>query len=397
MALECRERVLTLVVKTVNYDPPWIARVAELQSNAAINVDAERKVVKLNEEMRDLVREMRTKVRSAVSRLDFDLTRCPLLTLHLRAQDQSYQESAVKIELMEKRMESVKKQAEAITELEGELVKSKKQERAYEEAIEALQGDLDTMEQEINKLKQNAVASDKQGACRDSTGAATDADTMSFCSSRCCRRRSRLVRRQHGDVVPHRADRIPSLGRSLPSRRELVPQVPGPPHLSRRSSFLHYSTSHTLRISTSLTPSWRTSSRLSDSHTLLRTPKQAALARGSTTFLHTTTGRLVFSGKERLDTECEGTEESVDRGEGANEGVGEKGGEVVGDAETGDDDEGLREGLSGYVSLIAVWLQVCSCTQSRASGAQGRGCGGSEGAADSKMIRCDFVEFFCFG
>ena len=47
------------------YTPPWIARVTELQSNAAINVDAERKVVKLHEEMRDLVREMRTKVRSS--------------------------------------------------------------------------------------------------------------------------------------------------------------------------------------------------------------------------------------------------------------------------------------------------------------------------------------------
>lgn len=64
---------------------------------------------------------------------------------------------------MEKRMESVKKQADAITELEGELGKSKKQERAYEEAIETLQGDLDTMEQENNKLKQSASIADKQG------------------------------------------------------------------------------------------------------------------------------------------------------------------------------------------------------------------------------------------
>lgn len=60
-------------------------------------------------------------------------------------------------------MESVKKQAEAILELESELSKSKKQERAYEEAIEALQGDLDTMEQEINKLKVVISTSDKQG------------------------------------------------------------------------------------------------------------------------------------------------------------------------------------------------------------------------------------------
>ncbi|SCZ96495.1 BZ3500_MvSof-1268-A1-R1_Chr8-2g10234 [Microbotryum saponariae] len=120
----------------LDYEPPWIARVTELQSHAAINVEAERKVHKLNEELRDLVREMRTK-------------------------DLAYQESIVKIEVMEKRMEAVKKQADAITELEAELVKSKKQERVYEEAIEALHSDLDAMEQELTKMKQNVVSNDK--------------------------------------------------------------------------------------------------------------------------------------------------------------------------------------------------------------------------------------------
>lgn len=61
-------------------------------------------------------------------------------------------------------MEAVKKQADAISELESELVKSKKQERAYEEAIEALQSDLDAMETELTKLKQTVSAADKQGA-----------------------------------------------------------------------------------------------------------------------------------------------------------------------------------------------------------------------------------------
>lgn len=35
----------------------------QLQSSAAINVDAERKVVQLNEEMRDMLRDLRAKVR----------------------------------------------------------------------------------------------------------------------------------------------------------------------------------------------------------------------------------------------------------------------------------------------------------------------------------------------
>lgn len=48
----------------MNYDPPWVRRVAELHSKTAANVDAERQVVKLNEDVRELVREMRIKVRA---------------------------------------------------------------------------------------------------------------------------------------------------------------------------------------------------------------------------------------------------------------------------------------------------------------------------------------------
>ncbi|BGP35932.1 hypothetical protein JCM10296v2_007784 [Rhodotorula toruloides] len=125
------------VVK-LSFEAPWHARVAELQSTAAINVDAERKVVKLTEDMRDIARDLRSK-------------------------EQEYQESLVKIELMEKRLEGVKKQAETMTQLEAELAKSRKQERTYEEANEVLQRDLDKMEQELDKLKQSAAVTEKQG------------------------------------------------------------------------------------------------------------------------------------------------------------------------------------------------------------------------------------------
>ncbi|GAA5998800.1 hypothetical protein JCM5350_006650 [Sporobolomyces pararoseus] len=134
-------------VVQLSYSPPWHARVAEIQSNAAINVDAERKVVQLNEEIRELAREM-------------------------RAKEQAHQESAVKIEHMEKRLESVKKQADVLAQLESELAKSRKQERTYEEANEVLQKDLDTMEQELGKLRQSAASTEKQtsgGSPGDST------------------------------------------------------------------------------------------------------------------------------------------------------------------------------------------------------------------------------------
>ncbi|GJJ08433.1 hypothetical protein Clacol_002649 [Clathrus columnatus] len=117
---------------------PWIHRIEEVKASLAVNIEAERKVTQLNEEMQDLVRGLKVK-------------------------DQVIQESSVKIELMERRMEAVKKQADTITDLENELVKARKQERAYEEAMEQLQADLDTLEQDNLKLKTMASGMERQG------------------------------------------------------------------------------------------------------------------------------------------------------------------------------------------------------------------------------------------
>ena len=103
----------------------------------AVNVEAERKVTHLNEEIQGLARAIRTK-------------------------DQTIQESNVKIELMERRMEGVKKQGELIGDLEAELQKARKQERAYEEAMEQLQSDLDALEQETKRLKDNEPGLDAE-------------------------------------------------------------------------------------------------------------------------------------------------------------------------------------------------------------------------------------------
>lgn len=80
-----------------------------------------------------------------------------------RSQEQLYQESLVKIEILEKRLEGVKKQAEAMVQLEAELARSRRQERTYEEANEVLQRDLDNMERELDKVKQATTAAEKQG------------------------------------------------------------------------------------------------------------------------------------------------------------------------------------------------------------------------------------------
>ena len=116
---------------------PWVTRVEEIKANMAVNVEAERKAAQLNDEIQGLIRSLKTK-------------------------DQAIQESTVKIELMERRMETVKKQADTILGLESELSKARKQERAYEEAMEQLQSDLDVLEQDNAKLKAAGVGHERQ-------------------------------------------------------------------------------------------------------------------------------------------------------------------------------------------------------------------------------------------
>ncbi len=103
-----------------------------------MNVEAERKVASLSDEIQALARTLKLK-------------------------DQAIQETGVKVELMERRMETVKKQADAIPDLENELSKARKQERAYEEAMEQLQADLDALEQDNAKLKTIANNPERQG------------------------------------------------------------------------------------------------------------------------------------------------------------------------------------------------------------------------------------------
>ena len=60
-------------------------------------------------------------------------------------------------------MKELNKRADEIEGYKAELAKLHKQERAYEDAMEQLQSDLDTLEQENNKLKQAAASHERQG------------------------------------------------------------------------------------------------------------------------------------------------------------------------------------------------------------------------------------------
>ena len=63
------------------------------------------------------------------------------------------QESGVKVETLERRLDGTRKQADTILELENAVAKAKKQEKAYEEAIEQLQREQDALEVEYAKSK----------------------------------------------------------------------------------------------------------------------------------------------------------------------------------------------------------------------------------------------------
>ncbi|EXX79593.1 Nip100p [Rhizophagus irregularis DAOM 197198w] len=110
----------TYVVKG---EAPWNIRAKEIKAEALVNAEMERKAQQQQEEIRELIKEKKLK-------------------------DQLLQEANVKIELLEKRMENVKKQADMITALEQELQNSRKQETDFEEAMENLQQEIDSLEQQ---------------------------------------------------------------------------------------------------------------------------------------------------------------------------------------------------------------------------------------------------------
>lgn len=116
---------------------PWVVRVEEIKASLAVNVEAERKVAQLNEEIQELARG-------------------------IRSRDQIIQETGVKVELMERRMDAVKKQQDTIAELESEIAVAKKSQRSYEDAVEQLHADLDAAEQEITKLKTLTAGIERQ-------------------------------------------------------------------------------------------------------------------------------------------------------------------------------------------------------------------------------------------
>ena len=128
--------ILKSIDLSVSGTAPWIARVDEIKSAFAVNVEAERKVAQLNDEIQALARNVKIK-------------------------DQNIQESSVKIELMERRLEVIKKQAETILDLENKLASAKKDVKKFREDMESLQIELE-MEQKNAKSMATAAGEENQ-------------------------------------------------------------------------------------------------------------------------------------------------------------------------------------------------------------------------------------------
>ncbi|GAN11005.1 dynactin [Mucor ambiguus] len=114
---------------------PWVQRASDMKAEVVMNHDMERKLQQHCDEIVKLIKDVKIK-------------------------DQALQESSVKIELLEKRMETVKKQADQA--LEETLTKTQAQEKIYTEAVEKLQAEYDGLEQENIQLKKNAAKKEEK-------------------------------------------------------------------------------------------------------------------------------------------------------------------------------------------------------------------------------------------
>lgn len=58
---------ISLTKSSVESTPPWLGRVASIKEAASHNADVEKQVVKLTEEVKDMLREIKIRVNSDIS------------------------------------------------------------------------------------------------------------------------------------------------------------------------------------------------------------------------------------------------------------------------------------------------------------------------------------------
>ncbi|KAJ3215541.1 hypothetical protein HK099_006307 [Clydaea vesicula] len=116
---------------------PWLIRSEHVKADYILNTEMQNSVRTLTEEINLLIKEMKIK-------------------------DQSREDTALRLELLEKRMMNGEKQIGNISELREELQKSKQQEKTFTEAIENMSADIELLEKENHILKnQNKILESK--------------------------------------------------------------------------------------------------------------------------------------------------------------------------------------------------------------------------------------------
>ncbi|KAG0253188.1 hypothetical protein DFQ27_007619 [Actinomortierella ambigua] len=127
-----------VATKVTKAEKAWVLRAKDIKAEVVVNTDAEQKAQSLQDQVLKLVKDAKLK-------------------------DQALQESNVKIDLLNKRMETFKKQAEQISYLDQNIDKAKSQEKAYEELIQNLQTDIADMQQENAQLKRALRKTENRG------------------------------------------------------------------------------------------------------------------------------------------------------------------------------------------------------------------------------------------
>ncbi|KAF9970328.1 hypothetical protein BGZ73_006963 [Actinomortierella ambigua] len=127
-----------VATKVTKVEKAWVLRAKDIKAEVVVNTDAEQKAQSLQDQVLKLVKDAKLK-------------------------DQALQESNVKIDLLNKRMETFKKQAEQISYLDQNIDKAKSQEKAYEELIQTLQTDVAELQQENAQLKRALRKTESRG------------------------------------------------------------------------------------------------------------------------------------------------------------------------------------------------------------------------------------------
>uniref|UniRef100_V5EZ20 Dynein associated protein domain-containing protein n=2 Tax=Kalmanozyma brasiliensis (strain GHG001) TaxID=1365824 RepID=V5EZ20_KALBG len=137
------QTVLTAIVEQDNViridgPGPWLARAEDIKTQAAQNPELDRQVAKLSEDARDLLRQV-------------------------KARDQALQEGSIKIERLQKQLEKSKAQVDEHSDVRATLAETQRQAKAYQDANDALQSEIEALQKDHDRLKAQVAAAPADG------------------------------------------------------------------------------------------------------------------------------------------------------------------------------------------------------------------------------------------